>query len=70
MGRQHDATSTAISTDIAEEKPVFIVQDSTGGFWLMGFEGSELSAGNAVKCGAKLEGPVSVVASVVAWVAA
>ncbi len=37
------ATSTAISADIAGEKPVFIVQDSTGGFWLMGVEGYELS---------------------------
>ena len=45
IGRQvdatTDATTEAISADIAGEKPVFIVQDSTGGFWLMGVEGLE-----------------------------
>lgn len=33
IGRQNDATSEAILADLVGEKPVFIIQDNTGGFW-------------------------------------
>ncbi len=45
IGRQKDATTDAtteaILAESAGEKPVFIVEDSNGGFWLMGVEGLE-----------------------------